>query len=210
VSLVERRPLTRSRARWWLALGIAFVLALSLTGLAWRRAEARTEGPAILTAKHYLTLELHLGASSSRDLGALYQPFRAIVAPRSQAADLTHWLIGATAAAPPGLRLAHAAWRLRRPVVVSTRGRSLTVEISYFWTRVFRSQGRTGGMATIRVTLVRHHRRYRITAVGWDMTPSVSAAIDRTSFAYDLDWIRSLPTPPMGMPPPLKPRVNNP
>lgn len=209
MSVIEGRSPGLPRARWSVA-GIALILAIALTGVVWHREKARGQFPAVIIARRYLTLELRLGEARTHALETLYRPFRALVAPRTQAADFTRWMIGETAAEPAGLRVTKAAWRPRRPVVVSAKGKLLAVQISYFWTRSFASRGRTGGMATVRFTLVRERNGYRITSVGWNAAPSVSAAIDRTSFAYDLDWTRSLPTPPMGMPPPLKRRVNNP
>lgn len=209
MSVVEGRALGVPPAKWS-ALGLAIIVVLALAGLVWHREKAQSEAPALVLARRYLTLELHLGESRTGSFATLYRPFRPLVVPRSQAADFTRWIIAETLPRPAGLRVTAVNWRPRRPVVAAAKGRHLAVQISYFWQRTFQSRGRTGGMATVRFTLTQGRHGYRISAVGWNAIPSVSAANQHTSFAYDLDRIRSVPTPPMGMPPSLKPRVNNP
>jgi hypothetical protein len=208
---------TSTPTRFGLVLIAAGVFALA--GLAGGALYSQRKSEALVSvAQRMLSLELNLGETqdaATLSLSSGYRPFRKLVVPGSQAALYTRAMLNQYVVVESGRhplipRAAH--WWTAKPPSIKVHHGYTTVVLSVYWWKKFSPAGETSGQATISVNLQPAHagsRNWQVNGVFWNLSPS-SGPDAPDSFAYHLNRLTGVPTPPEGDPPPLKPRVSNP
>jgi hypothetical protein len=197
------------------ALGIAALVGVAVVlGATVMEHRAAKEAALIHLAEKIMTMEMQVGQrpSSPSQPADVYRPFRRFIVPGSQAAKWTQWVMAQDIAAfkgPSPIRPVASHWWVRRPAVIVHEARETTVQLSIYWWKTFAPRGESTGTATVSVGLQKTAKGWRVNGIGWDSNPG--AGPDQPdSFAYDLQNLAGVTSPPQGDPPALKPQVNNP